>query len=173
MTDNTGNMINSVYEVDEKRWAATSVKHLAYLLKNSGLMRVDALQKTDKVGYLPVVFAVRNGAKLELVQFMYEHNIAKSREWTDSYGGNLLFHAVHKNRHSLVPYLLFMGGENGATVRNKKGQTALDMAVFFANDECAAKLKIVKRTMDAGKAQRASYTALNKKKGGGKKKRRK
>mgnify|MGYP001981017570 CR=1 FL=1 len=75
-------------------------------------MRVDALQKTDKVGNLPVVFAVRNGAKLELVQFMYEHNIAKSREWTDSYGWNLLFHAVHKNRHSLVPYLLFMGGEN-------------------------------------------------------------
>ena len=157
MTDNTGNMINSVYDVDEARWAVTSVKHLAYLLKSSGLTRVKALQKTDKVGYLPIVFAVRNGAKLDVVQFMYEHNIDVSKAWVDSYGWNLLFHAVHKNRPLLVPYLLVMSGESGASMRNKKGQTPLEVAIMFSSEECVAKLKILKRTVDEGKAQRAAY----------------
>ena len=157
MTDNTGNVVNSVYDVDEKRWAVTSVKHIAYLLKNSGLIRIEALRKVDKVGYLPIVYAIRNGANLDVIQFMYEHNKEVSKAWVDSYGWNLLFHAVHKNRHLLLPYLLATSEENGSTVRNKKGQTIVDIAKMFSSDECTAKLKILKRTIDIGKEQMKAY----------------
>ena len=52
--------------------------------------RIDALQRRDQNGCIPVLFAVIYGAKLEVVQFLCEENLGDSLAWEDSFQWDLL-----------------------------------------------------------------------------------
>ena len=82
--------LSSVYERSSVKWPQATVASVQRLLKASGLKRIDALQRRDQNGCIPVLFAVIYGAKLEVVQFLCEENLGDSLAWEDSFQWDLL-----------------------------------------------------------------------------------
>jgi serine/threonine protein kinase len=69
-------MITSVHDIDDKRWQATSLKHLETLIakirKDVGETAHSILSRKDYLGYLPIYHAINRGAGKKIVAYMKE-----------------------------------------------------------------------------------------------------
>jgi ankyrin repeat protein len=132
-------MVESLHSCSPEKWEATSLDHVKELVvievALKGLKKRDAavLKQKDKYGLIPIHYAVKFGAELDIVEYFAEQ-YPDGLYFQDQDRFNLLHHAVNEGHNYVLPFLL-SSFEEAAELRNKYGKTALDLAIENKNSE--------------------------------------
>ena len=95
-------MIQTLLDVDESRWAATTPRHVFTLGTNPS-----AFAEVDSDGHIPISRAVGHGASLSVVQAIFECDSNSAIAWRDrEFEGTLLHLAVCNNAQPVVQFLV-------------------------------------------------------------------
>ena len=114
-----------------------------------------SLQVLDGEGNLPIVYAVVQGAKLEVVQWMCEKSGDRFVvEWRGNIGETVFHYAALEQPH-LVPYFLMVFGLPSLTlIDDKYDKSVIDWAEHGGNNSCIRYVKNPEQTIEDYVVQR-------------------
>jgi hypothetical protein len=122
--------ITSLFDYREDRWKKTDIKIIkALMVFQGGWDSLKSKHPRNMYEEIPICWAVKSGAPIEVVIFMYENNVESSNQWrrkTD--GWTLLHYAAWKNHHDIMNYLIEVNPGFVSIVGSKFRRTPLDYA---------------------------------------------
>ena len=100
--------ITSLFDFREDRWKNTDIKIIkALMVFQGGWSSLNEKHPSNTYDEIPICWAIKCGAPLEVVRFMYENNESGSNQWrrkTD--GWTRLHYAAWKNPHNVISFLI-------------------------------------------------------------------
>ena len=132
------NCIKTIWDLHG--WKNTTLDYLEYLVRsqNSKSCLVEKHGQLKNMGYnIPLFWAVRGGARIEIVRWMYNATGTEvARSSRDSLRNSSLLHfAACENRPHLIPFLLSQAPESVIT-RDSSGATPLEEARRWKHELC-------------------------------------
>jgi serine/threonine protein kinase len=127
--------IDCLYCDEKEKWLKTELKTVVSLHAQNPTAMITPSKKEYQEDYIPIVYAVRYAAQVDIVKYMFEQHPMGIKWRNRKDASTLLHYAAYDDNSSIVPFLLMMYPD--ACLRKKtNGKTPLELARTYRRTKC-------------------------------------